>query len=74
MSYYAVIDEATNVVDNVIVLNDPSQWTPPDNHHIVNIDDVAVGIGWSYNQSTNQWTPPPEPVLSPDYGTEPTVL
>jgi hypothetical protein len=63
MSVYAVINSETNVCDNVIVLDEGSTWTPPASHYIVNIDGQSVGIGWSYDPTTQVWTAPPEPEM-----------
>lgn len=66
MSNYAVVANATNICDNVVVWDDNlGPWTPPANHYTVDIDGLEVGIGWSYDRDTNAWTPPvppPEPV------------
>jgi len=61
MSDYAVISNETNICDNVIVLDEGSEWQPPATHYIVNIDGTEAGIGWSYDPATHAWTPPPPP-------------
>jgi len=75
---YAVIDNQTNLVDNTIVLDEGAVWTPPASHYIVEIDGLEVGIDWTYNPQTNEWTPPPnpEPVTSVDEtpGSAPNVI
>jgi hypothetical protein len=58
MSNYAVIDELSNICDNVIVWDGQAQWSPPAGHYVVNIDDVEAGIGWAYNPVTKEWTSP----------------
>lgn len=59
MATYAVIENATNVCDNVVVWDDEfGPWIPPIDHYIVNIDGLSVGIGWFYNPDTKQWIPP----------------
>lgn len=55
---YALIDNTTNIVDNVIVLDEGSTWAPPSGYYMVNIDGLEVGIGWTYNPQTREWTPP----------------
>lgn len=75
MSNYATISNETNICDNVIVLDEGSEWQPPATHYIINIDGIEVGIGWSYDPATNVWTPPPpppEPVITPTEA--PTVV
>jgi hypothetical protein len=78
MSYYAVVYSVDNIVDNVIVLDAGSIWSPPEDHYIVNIDSLEVGIGWSYDPITGQWTPPPPPPepaqTIPAEGAGPTVI
>ena len=75
---YAVIDDVTNIVVNTIVLDEGVQWNPPDNDYIINIDGLEVGIDWTYNPQTKEWTPPPdpEPVVSVDEtsGSAPNVI
>lgn len=55
MSIFAAINDATNICDNVIVLDDGSTWTPPADHYTVNIDGLSVGIGWHYDPATGVW-------------------
>jgi hypothetical protein len=59
MSTYAVIVTATDICDNVIVLDDGSTWTPPADHYTINIDGLSVGIGWHYAPATGVWVGPP---------------
>lgn len=56
---YAVINNETNVVENTIVLNPGSTWQPPTGSYIVDISNLGVGIGWTYDSQSNTWTPPP---------------
>ena len=74
---FAVINDQTNIVENTIVLDDGSQWTPPLGNYIVNITDTEVGLNWVYNPITKQWTPPavPESNFSIDQtGSQPDVI
>lgn len=57
---YAVINEQTNIVENVIVLDEGSTWTPTQGYYIVNIDGLSVGIDWTYNPNTQEWILPTE--------------
>jgi hypothetical protein len=41
---YAVVNKETNIVENVIVLEDVNAWTPPENMLVVPLDSAA-GIG-----------------------------
>ena len=63
MSIYAMIDENTNIVSNTIVLDEGAHWEPPVGVYLVNIDGLEVGIDFSYDKSTKNWTAPvyPEP-------------
>ena len=76
MQTWAVIDSATNIVDNVIVLEEGAEWTPPPDHYIKNITGLEVGIGWTYDPTTGQWSspPPPPPPPPPTEINGPTVL
>lgn len=49
---YAVIDSQTNVVENVIVWDGVSPWTPPAGYYTAPIGDSGAGIGWSYINGT----------------------
>lgn len=65
MSNYAVIANATNICDNVIVWDDTlGPWNPPADHYIVNIDGLSVGIGYYYDPATQVWTAPPSVTAS----------
>jgi hypothetical protein len=60
MSIFAVIDNETDICNNVVVWdNTLGPWTPPADHYTVNIDGLVVGIGFYYDQATNVWTGPP---------------
>lgn len=72
MSAYAVILNTTNICDNIIALNEGSQWSPPEDHYIVNIDGSLAGIGWHYEPATQVWTP--QPTVSAAFSPEPIFL
>jgi hypothetical protein len=60
MTTYAVIENATNICDNVVVWDDTlGSWTPPADHYTVDIDGLEVGIGFYYDPATQVWTAPP---------------
>ena len=76
---FAVINEQTNIVNNTVVLNEGSQWTPPLGDYIVDITGKEVGVDWVYNPITKQWTPPtpPAPLETPideTSGSAPNVI
>lgn len=61
---YALID-AKGIVENVITLDDPADYTPPDGCSLVGIDDgVTAGIGYTYCDGV--FTAPPLPVPTID--------
>lgn len=65
MSNYAVVANATNICDNVVVWDDTlGPWNPPADHYIVNIDNLSVGIGFYYDPATQVWTAPPSVTAS----------
>ena len=73
MSIFAVIDDATNICDNVVVWDDTlGPWTPPANHYIAPIDGLSVGIGWHYDPSTGVWIGPPS--LTANFSPSPIFL
>lgn len=45
---YAVIDEETNVIINVILWDGESNWVPPVGSYVVCIEGTEAGIGWKY--------------------------
>jgi hypothetical protein len=60
MSRYAVINEATKVVENVIELTDGT-WIPPLGSISVKSDEAKIGDGYDGGQFM---TPPPSTALS----------
>jgi hypothetical protein len=58
MSLYAVIEMSSNVVSNVIVLENIDSWSAPENTYIVNIEELKVGIGFMYNREIGEWIAP----------------
>lgn len=46
-----------NVIVNTIVLNNPEDYIPPDDHQLIQIE--SGGVGWSYNDGV--LTPPADP-------------
>ena len=43
----AIVNTETKIVENVILLDESSQWSPPDGCSVVDLLSQA-GIGWSY--------------------------
>lgn len=72
----AVINQASNIVENVVVLGE-SPWSPPDGYICVDVTDLdpQPGIGWSYDPVTQQFAPPPAEPDAPAAPSEgPTVI
>lgn len=59
---YALLDN-NNIIINVIVLTDESNYTPPEELTLIQIPaDTAAGIGWTYTNGQFIAPPTPEPV------------
>lgn len=58
---YAVVEEATNIVDNTIVWDGEAEYDPGDGMFLVPSDSAS--IGWSY--VSGEFVAPPEPELPP---------
>ena len=56
---YAIVDDATKVVQNVIVWDGVTPFTPPAGTTLVNVDGIPCGPGW-IEQPDGSFTPPPE--------------
>jgi len=56
---YAVISSETNIVENVIIWDGVSPWTPPAGTSLVNVTDVPCDIGW-VQQPDGTFAPAPE--------------
>ena len=56
---YAIVDDATKVVQNVIVWDGVTPFTPPDGTTLVNVDNIPCGPGW-IEQPDGSFIPPPE--------------
>jgi hypothetical protein len=45
---YAVIRSNLNIVENVIVWDGATPWTPPSECYTIPVGNSGAGIGWSY--------------------------
>ena len=63
MGTYVVVDEATGIIINRIVLDDPAQWEVPAGHALIEETDEPMAIGGSYVDGV--YTPPDQPPPSP---------
>ena len=74
MSYKCLLDSATQVVVNVILLEDGVEWTPPDGQELAPQHDGNIGDTWD----GTQFVPPPplveEVVPLDSAGSQPNVI
>lgn len=63
MAFYIVVDNATGIIDNRIVLDDPEQWEVPAGHTMIEETGEPMAIGGSYIDGV--YTPPPGPPPTP---------
>lgn len=64
---YAVIDPATNIVVNAVMLGDASEWPADAGTYVVCLDGTDAGIGWKYeNDQFIDVRVQPEPVAQPE--------
>lgn len=62
-----LIDNSTMKVYGAFVAEENVSYSPPNGYtYIVVEDGSAVGPRWSYNSSTNTFTPPPELNFPPE--------
>jgi len=62
-----------NKIDNVVVYDGVSPWTPSDGIQLVEYSsDLPYDIGWEWNNGNP--IPPPEPIPPTPVTSEPTVL
>ncbi len=45
---YAVINEQTNIVENVILWDGESSWQPPAGTYVQSLEGCEAGIGWKF--------------------------
>ena len=55
---YAVVNEADYVVDNLVLWDGVTLWTPPENHIAVLIGAQMCDFGYSYDPATGLFSPP----------------
>jgi hypothetical protein len=48
MKRYAIVDSG-NMVRNIILWDEASEWQPPENHIIVKVEDMVCDIGWTHD-------------------------
>jgi hypothetical protein len=47
MKRYAIIN-SENIVDNVILWDEASSWSPPEGMTMIKVEGVICDIGWKY--------------------------
>ena len=57
MKRYAIVD-SNNKVDNIVIWDEASQWSPPEGMSMVKAEDMLCDLGWTYNGES--FTAPPE--------------
>jgi hypothetical protein len=58
----ALVENVTNIVVNIIMA-DPSVDPAPDGYFLIDVDNMACGIGWTYDPVMNDFINP-----NPDLG------
>lgn len=74
MSYKCVLDSATKVVANVILLEDGVEWTPPEGQELAPQHDGNIGDTWDGSSFVS---PPATPVSAGSLdanGAQPNVI
>ena len=56
---YAIVDDLTKVVLNIILWDSVTPYTPPQGTSLVNVTDVLCDIGW-IQQPDGTFAPPPQ--------------
>lgn len=68
---YAVVNIATSLVENTIVLEEGSNWTPPSGTQIIPLDgNFEIGDTWDGVKFIRA----PNPVLETSSGSTPNVI
>jgi len=61
--HYALVNTKTNIVENVIELEEGAVWSPPQDHIIVSYETgVSPGATWNGTEFIPVPPPPPPPV------------
>lgn len=63
MANWAVVAEADNICDNVVVWDGVAEWMPPAQHYLVELHEGDyAGIGWQYDPQAKTWSDVRPPV------------
>ena len=61
---YALVNKQTNVVENVVVLENAEDWIPPEDKFLVPlVGEFGMGCIWDGTSFSPRPEPPPEPVM-----------
>ena len=72
---YAVINTETNIVQNIIALEEGAEWSPPQGHFIVPYTTaVSPGDTWNGAEFIPQPPPPVETIVETTPGSTPNVI
>lgn len=67
MSHVAIINEETGVIENIAIVEEDADWTPPSDKRIIHLPhDYEAGIGWTHNSEDGTFTAPPAPPEPPE--------
>lgn len=61
MKTYAVIDRATHVIENTVLWDGESLWTPPATTYLYLLEGQEIGIGFTHDPETNTFSAPVYP-------------
>jgi hypothetical protein len=73
MSYKCLLDSATKVVVNVILLEDGVEWSPPAGHELAPQHDGNIGDTWDGSRFVPP-PPPPDELVVEGSGSQPNVI
>ena len=62
MKRYAIIN-SNGLVDNIILWDEATQWSPPEGMTMVKVEDIVCSIGWKYENEV--FTDPNPPTETP---------
>lgn len=60
MYRYAVVN-AEAIVENIVVWDGASAWSPPEGRSLVKVDNLVCNIGWKHENGTFTDLTPPAP-------------
>jgi hypothetical protein len=57
MKRYAIVN-SNGFVDNIILWDEATQWSPPEGSTMVKVEEILCDIGWKYeNEAFTEQTP-----------------